>query len=49
LGKIGQLRTPRPSWCTIFGSGMLILILSQSMACRISSFKTRWTFVATEA
>lgn len=31
-GKIGQLRTPRPSWCSTFGSGMLIRFISQSMS-----------------
>ena len=31
-GKIGQLRIPRPSWCSTFGSGMLIRFSSQSMS-----------------
>ena len=31
-GKIGQLRIPRPSWCSTFGSGMLIRFISQSMS-----------------
>ena len=31
-GKIGQLRILRPSWCSTFGSGMLIRVSSQSMA-----------------
>ena len=30
-GKIGQLRMPRPSWCSTFGSGMLIRLISQSI------------------
>jgi hypothetical protein len=35
-GKIGQLRTPWPSWCSTFGSGMLIRLISQSMSSQIS-------------
>jgi len=31
-GKIGQLRIPRPSWCSTFGSGILIRFISQSMS-----------------
>ena len=31
-GKIGQLRMPRPSWCSTFGSGMLMRFISQSMS-----------------
>jgi hypothetical protein len=30
--QIGQLRIPRPSWCSTFGSGMLIRFSSQSMS-----------------
>jgi hypothetical protein len=29
-GKIGQLRIPRPSWRSTFGSGILLRFISQS-------------------